>query len=172
MDESFKQFLDHALSMPKYDLQNGFKANLEQSLKMTSLERIREAMPWAKKDPNKAELEAQVRIIEKMTPLDLLFPLKLGIERKQQIAIAANTTPGAVGKLVRSFMQARAIHDFVQSRQRWGKPLPNDTTELFELMRVTPSPRGYSLMVEASQKPYQKRRRMVNHQRQHFKRGH
>lgn len=172
MDASFKQFVDHALALPKYDLISGFKSNIEQSLKMTALEKVREWMPWTKKDPNKAELEAQLRIMEQMAPIDVLFPLKLGVARKQEIAIAAGTTPGAVGKMIRHFMQARAIHDFIHARERWNKPMPNDTEELFRLMRVTPSPRGFELMAEANQKRHTKRRRLVNFQRQHFKRGH
>jgi len=172
MDDAFKQFLDHALATPKYDLVNGFKSSIEQSLQMTTLQKLREMMPWSKQDPNKLELENQKRIIDNMSPLDLLFPLKINAARKRTIALAAGTISGAVSKLIRHFAQARAIHDFVHARKRWNKPMPNDTKELFELMRVAPSTRGYELMVEANQKRHQKRRRIVNHQRNHFKRGH
>ena len=171
MDESFKTFMTQSLAVKTYDLGSAFRQNVEESLKMSTMEKVREYMPWTKKDPAKLELEGQLDIIKSMTPLELLFPLQIGLEGKQKIALRAGVTAPAVSKLIKHFMQARAIHDFIHARKRWGKPMPNDTKEMFELMRVMPSSRGFALMVEANQRQHGKRR-IVNHQRPHFTRGH
>lgn len=172
MDESFKTFMTQSLAVEKYDIGSAFRKNIEESLKMTTLEKLRESMPWAKKDPAKLELEGQLNIIKNMTPIELLFPMQIGLEGKQKIALRAGVTAPAVSKLIKHFMQARAIHDFIHARNRWRKPMPNDTKEMFELMRVMPSSRGFELMVEANQRQHGKGRRIINHQRPHFTRGH
>jgi signal recognition particle GTPase len=172
VDEAFEKFVNQTLALPKYDLQEGFRASLEESLKMTTMQRMREALPWVKKDPQRAELEGQIRIVDNMTPLQRLFPLQIGLEGRQKLALSAGTTASEVSKLVRHFMQARAMHDFIHARKRWDKRLPNDTEDMMEMMRVRPSSRGYMLMVELSQKRHAKKRRFINYQRPHFKRGH
>ncbi|KAJ1631854.1 hypothetical protein T492DRAFT_993395 [Pavlovales sp. CCMP2436] len=171
MEDSFKQYIIAALKIDKFDLANGFKSNIEDSLKQSTFEKMRDAMPWSTKNPARAELEEQLRIVGAMSQFDNIFPLKIKAERRVAIAAAAGSSPQAVGKLVKHYFQARAIHDFIKARRRLDSPMPIDTKNLFELMRIQPSPRSYELTVQANQTRSINKRRMINFQRPSFTRS-
>jgi len=166
--DAFTDFIYQALDTPRYTLDLGFRRSVTDSLKKSTAQKLAEYMPWHNEAPERTELERQLKIMDAMTEEDKLFIHNLGAAGKQRIADASGTSYKEVTKLTRHFIQARAIHEWINSRAKRKKPIPTEQLELFQAMRVEPSPRSFSLLAQFSierRRASSRNRRLVNHQR-------
>jgi len=165
-------FVYQALDTKRYTISEGFATSIRDSLKTTGIQKVsqkvREIMPWYRKEPERIELEKQLEIIKCMTPEQQLNPILMSMESKAQLAKVSGAKYEEVNKLIRQFVQARAIHEWINARARTERPIPSTQKELFEQMRIQPSPRSFELMVQGSitrARGRRKKRQLVNFRR-------
>jgi len=180
MDESMQQFADLARGYDKFTVHGPFRMSIEQALNksavQSAIQKAREYLPFFSKDMQREAMEQRLKIVDCMSPVQKLLPLSMTADSKRKLAVDAGVTVTDVNKMLKEFVHARAIHQWIRMRDRLGKPLPTNNQELQQLVALQPSSRTYMMQMEINQKERlgrvgRKRRRYVCGKQVAFRRG-
>lgn len=173
-------FVDVARAHETFSVHGAYRETVQQALKMTTVQsavqKAREYLPFFSKDAQREEMERRIKIIECMSDKQKLLPLSMSSSAKQELAIAAGASVTEVNKMLKEFVHARALHEWMRVRMESNKPLPVNNKELQQLVFVQPTSRTFMMQAEMMQsqqlgKRGRRRRRYVNGKPVGFRRG-
>ena len=134
----FQKMMEEYSQKETYTLKD-YKKEIEESLKnaRSGIQKL-----WSGTEPEELESIMSRKVLNALTPDELIHNAKLTMVEKQEIAQVVQCEIEVINKVLTSFNSNKRVHEYIRARKERGEHLPSSREELMQIMHLDPPPKS------------------------------